>query len=126
MKFLLSVAVALFMSFPASAGIPHTANWYCMQIGHLNKQPVMIVSELQDTPYKDLRTREKAFAAAVKKTWKITGAYEPLCQDFHTKKEANYIIKHVIKKAKRAGLDVLMFEFKLGGKYVWKEKAEED
>lgn len=126
MRFLLSILVALFMSFPASAGIPHTPNWYCMQIGHLNKQPVMIVSELQDTPYKDLRTREKAFAAAVKKTWKITGEYEPLCQDFHTKKEANYVIGHVIKKAKRAGLDILIFEFNFRGKHVWKEGIGRD
>jgi len=115
MKKLMTLLVILGLPQLASAGMPMPQLWNCMQIGFLNQTPALIVSDIQNSNKnsgKHYKTREKAFAEAVKKQWKLKGAYEPLCQDFHSKKEADEYYKFIVKKANDKGLKVYPMKFK--------------
>ena len=122
MKTLLAALVAFLLAAPAFAGGPKTPYWTCMQIGHLNKSPVLVVSDIQTSPFKSLEERQKAFAKAVKKQWELTGEFEPHCQDFASKRDAKKLYDHIVKKANKNGLTVLPMEFKYGGQNVQQEK----
>ena len=114
MKILIALIAALMISLPATAGAPLPRLWNCMQIGFLNEQPAMVVSDIQNgnkDPGKHYKTREKAFAVAVKKQWKLKGVYEPMCNDFADEKEADFYYKYIVQKANDQGITVYPMQF---------------
>lgn len=95
------------------AGIPMPELWTCMQVGFVGEVPTVILATLQagNNPGKNYKDREKAFAQTVRKKWKLQGIYEPLCQDFQNKKEADEYFVFVKEKAKEQGLNIHLVDF---------------
>ena len=84
----------------------------------MNSTAAVVVSDIQNgskNPGEYYKTREKAFAERVKKVWKLQGVYEPYCNDFKSKKDAQAFYKFIVKKANKQGLTVYPIQFK------WKE-----
>ena len=119
MRFLLAFLITLSMALPAHAGTPVPQLWNCMQIGFLNNEPVLVISDIQNgskNPGKHYKTREVAFTAAVKKQWNLRGAYAPMCQDFVDDKEAVAFYYYIVGKASAQGITVYPMEFKWSAK----------
>ena len=116
--FIIAMLALMTLVFDASASVAHLEYWSCMQIGQQNKHTVLVLSDLQTAHYSHEKhlVREKAFAEFVKKNIKIVNEYQPLCQDFYNKKEANLIRTHIVKRAEKNGSLIIPVKFPFGEK----------
>lgn len=120
---LLLLLILLFTTLLSSSTTANTDKnpyWNCMQVGHLYNQPVILLSSLQNFPYNfdSEISRETLFDKTVGKVYQLSDKYEPICQDFKTEEEARKILNLIIRKAKRAKLDVILFDFNFEVQYA--------
>lgn len=91
--------------------------WSCVQMGFVNHQQTVYISEIQKNHWRDYRKREKAFETKVTELseGKMEGIYDPHCVDFRSLKEAEDFQTDVMKKAAKHGFNIFIIKFKYEG-----------